>query len=310
MTNTTETNAVNGGELTNETPEVQELRQEIAALETRRDEIAQEIEAAKWREKHARAAVIDRPTPDARHDLREATLEAESLQTVAAEITRRRDHLGRQLKHAREEAEREAVEREIMARSERLLSGLQDDDLFAQAGCIHDLEEIAARIDERSAELQSLQNFAAKNGVNSYDFAAFAQVKSLSAVGLFFRAVEAFTGESGLKTEVREMLERKRSILARTRQNDEAAQQRKEQEDFAAQFRATQEDSERQQLAADFARWKAGARDSAAQRAALQWEREQYANAVDPTTQRNAAFAKGRTVDQLPYIKEPGAIAS
>lgn len=277
MTNTTETNATNGGELTNEMPEVQELRQEIAALEAKRDAINEQIKTAQWHETIARSAVMEDPTPEARHDLREATLEVQSLETVAAEFTRRRDAQGRQLKHAREEAEREAIEREIMARSERLLSGLQDDDLFAQAGCIHDLEEIAARIDERSAELQSLQNFAARNGFNSYDRAEFAQVKSMNGVNIFFRAVEAFAGESGLKTEVREMLERKRSILARTRQNDEAAQQRKEQEDFAAQFRAAQEDSERQQLAADFARWKAGARDSAAQRAAqraaLQWER-------------------------------------
>jgi hypothetical protein len=75
--------------MTAELTTIQTLQNDLSALESRRAEIAREIEAARGREAAARDAMILAPSGEVSAELRAASIEADSLQSVAAEIERR-----------------------------------------------------------------------------------------------------------------------------------------------------------------------------------------------------------------------------
>lgn len=260
--------------------EIETITAEIAQLEGKRETLRAEIEAAQFRVKMAQDAVIENPTHDARHDLLTAQAEAGALETATTEITRRRDFLGRQLKKAREDEQREQVEREVIARSERLFADDAKNGEEEENATLADISALYRRRVAQGEELESLQNFAAQNGVNSHDFPAFASLKSDSPAAIMARSIENLVGATGYEKAVemifsieqRKIYSEKDKIWQANWEAQKAKSAAKVAESHAAQAEAQKRNDEENR-----ARYMRGDRDALAQTANLKWEKEQRA---------------------------------
>jgi hypothetical protein len=258
--------------------EASNIETEIAQLEARRAEAAREVEAAQSRTKFAKQAVIADSNSATRQDLVSAQAEAGALETVVTELTRRRDHLGRELKKAREDDQRAEVEREVIARSERLFADDAKSAEDEENATLADISVLYRRRVAQGEELESLQSFAAQNGVNSFDFPAFASLKSDSPAAILRRAMENLTGNTPHKSAVATMFETEARTLSSERDavwraNFEAS--KAEGAAKAAASRAHRAEVEQREDEANRQRYTAGARDSMAQAANLKFEQEQ-----------------------------------
>jgi hypothetical protein len=280
--------------------EVPTIEKEIAQLEARRAEVTREVEAAQFRITTARQTVIADSNSGNRQDLVSAQAEAGALETVVTELTRRRDFLGRELKKAREDEQRAEIEREVIARSERLFAAdaksADEEAIFAEM--LESLQTLYRRRVAQGEELASLQNFAAQNGVNSFDFPAFASLKSDSPAAILRRAMENLTGTTPHKSGVAAMFEVEARTLSSERDkvwraNFEAS--KAEGAAKAAASRAHRAEVEKRDDEANRQRYTAGARDSMAQAANLKWEQQQMKGV-------KSSYTHDEKIDQLSHI--------
>lgn len=211
---------------------VEALKTDLAALESRRVEIAQEIAVARSKEAGARDAIILAPSAEAREEMRAAAIEADSLENVAKEIERRIEAVTEELGKARQNAARGAALVELQQRAAAWEQSQEAARLLTE-----ELAAVVAKAPGLLSETYDLVGAAAQiskeaalHGIGERELPALERIKRTSVLTIFIFLSENVS-EQTTKDDLelllqaaskRERMRQSREIYAQNRRDLEA----------------------------------------------------------------------------------------